>query len=43
MNERAWGKGDGVMVMAQRIAVTFQPGEVFLSAWVYTYAIARWK
>jgi hypothetical protein len=41
LNERAWGKGDGVMVMAQRIAVTFQPGEVFLSAWVYTYAIGE--
>ena len=41
LNERAWGKGDGVMVMAQRIAVTFQPGEVILSAWVYTYAIGE--
>lgn len=38
LNERAWGKGDGIMVIAQRIAVTFQPGEVFLSAWVYSYA-----
>ena len=34
-NERVWGKGDGLMLLSPRISVNFQPGEVYLSAWVY--------
>lgn len=33
--ERIWGKNDGVMVKGQRISVNFQPGEVYLSAWLH--------
>lgn len=33
--ERIWGKNDGVTVKGQRISVNFQPGEVYLSAWLH--------
>lgn len=33
--ERIWVKNDGVMVKGQRISVNFQPGEVYLSAWLH--------
>ncbi|HIT14473.1 MAG TPA: zinc ribbon domain-containing protein [Candidatus Scatomonas merdigallinarum] len=33
--ERIWSKNDGVMVKGQRISVNFQPGEVYLSAWLH--------
>ena len=33
--ERIWGKNDGVMIKGQRISVHFQPGEVYLSAWLH--------
>ena len=33
--ERIWSKNDGVMVKGQRISVNFQPGGVYLSAWLH--------
>lgn len=33
--EPVWKRGDGVMIKAQCISVSFLPGEVVLSAWLY--------
>ena len=33
--EPVWKRGDGIMIKAQCLSVSFLPGEVVLSAWLY--------